>query len=207
MICIVDRVEGHQKPRRAYISIQSARMQTLPTDPSEPPQLPDELFVLVYDELRRLARSYIRNESGIQTLDATGLVHEAWMKLRGALRENQSRQLSDREFYAMVAQAMRRILIDRARRKKTMRHGGKFARLDLHDNDPSVVQEDFDAIALDIALEKLQKESPIHAEIVSLKFFAGQTNEQVAQLLGKPVHWVRRQWTYVKARLLYFMEQ
>ena len=88
-----------------------------------------------------------------------------------------------------------------------MRHGGKFARLDLHDNDPSVVQEDFDAIALDIALEKLQRESPIHAEIVSLKFFAGQTNEQVAQLLGKPVHWVRRQWTYVKARLLYFMEQ
>ncbi|MCI0348662.1 MAG: ECF-type sigma factor, partial [Acidobacteriales bacterium] len=136
----------------------------------------DELLILVYDELRRLAASKLALEAPGQTLEATALVHEAWLRLVG----DQAPSFKDREhFFRASAEAMRRILIDSARRKHTQRHGGGYRRVDFEGFELAAPAVDSQLLAVNEALDKLASEHPIQAELVKLRYFAGLTNEEV----------------------------
>jgi len=159
----------------------------------------EQLLVLVYDELRRLAASRLAQEAPGQTLQPTALVHEAWMRLVG----DQNPSFNDRtHFFRASAEAMRRILIDRARRKKTQRHGGGYQRISFDDFDPAAPSADEQLLAMNEALEKLALEHPMQAELVKLRYFAGLTNEEVSQVLGISVSTAKNYWTFSRAWLL-----
>jgi len=160
----------------------------------------DKLLPLVYEELRRLAAQKMSQEAPGQTLQATALVHEAYIRLVGS----ESRSWKGRtHFVAAAAEAMRRILIDTARRKKSLKHGGDRRRIDLENlvlsGDNDVLSDDL--IALDEALEKLAKESRIEADLVKLRYFAGLTAKQAAELLGISRSTADEHWAYARARL------
>ncbi len=126
-------------------------------------------------------------------------MHEAWLRLVG----DQSRSFKDREhFFRASAEAMRRILIDRARRKHTQRHGGGYHRVELEDFDPAAPSADDQLLAVNEALDKLALEHPEHAELVKLKYFAGLTNEEVGEVLGISLSTVKNYWTFSRAWLL-----
>ena len=159
----------------------------------------EQLLVLVYDELRRLAAAKLAGEAAGQTLQPTALVHEAWLRLVG----DHSPSFKDREhFFRASAEAMRRILIDRARRKHTQRHGGGYHRVELEDFDPAAPSADDQLLAVNEALDKLALEHPEHAELVKLKYFAGLTNEEVGEVLGISRSTVKNYWTFSRAWLL-----
>ena len=159
----------------------------------------EELLVLVYDELRRLAASKLARETPGQTLQPTALVHEAWLRLVG----DQSRSFNDREhFFRASAEAMRRILIDRARRKHTRRHGGDYQRVDLGGFDLAAPAADDQLLAVNEALDKFALEHPVQAELVMLRYFAGMTNEEVSQVLGISVSTAKNYWNFSRAWLL-----
>jgi RNA polymerase sigma factor (TIGR02999 family) len=159
----------------------------------------EELLVLVYDELRRLAASKLSQEAPGQTLQPTALVHEAWLRLVGG----QTPSFKDREhFFRASAEAMRRILIDRARRKHTKRHGGGYQRMDFEGLDPASPAADDQLLAVNEALDKLALEHPVQAELVKLRYFAGLTNEEVSQVLGISVSTAKNYWTFSRAWLL-----
>jgi RNA polymerase sigma factor (TIGR02999 family) len=163
------------------------------------PKAADELLVLVYDELRRLAASKLAQEGSDQTLQPTALVHEAWLRLIG----NQKPSFKDRtHFFRASAEAMRHILIDRARRKKTKRHGGDYRRVDLEDFDLAAPSADDQLIAVNEALDKLAIEHPVQAELVKLRYFAGLTNEEVSEVMGISVSTVKNYWAFSRAWLL-----
>ena len=145
----------------------------------------DKLLRLVYEELRRLADRKVAKEAPGQTLQATALVHEAYVRLVGA--EKEGRWRSRAHFFAAAAEAMRRILIDRARRKKTVKAGGDRRRVDLDDLDDLEVAIDppcEDLLDLDEALSKFAESHPSKAELVKLRYFAGLTQQQAAEVLG-----------------------
>jgi RNA polymerase sigma factor (TIGR02999 family) len=160
-----------------------------------------DLLVLVYDELRRLAASKLARETPGQTLQPTALVHEAWLRLVG----DKNPSFNDREhFFRASAEAMRRILIDRARRKQTRRHGGEFQRVDFSGFDlatPAPTNED-QLLAVDEALDKFALEHPVQAELVKLRYFAGLTNEEVSKVLGISVSTAKNYWNFSRAWLL-----
>ncbi len=159
----------------------------------------EQLLVLVYDELRRLAASKMALEAPGQTLQPTALVHEAWLRLVGG----QTPSFKDREhFFRACAEAMRRILIDRARRKHTKRHGGDYQRVDFEGFDLATPAADNQLLAMNEALGKLALEHPIQAELVKLRYFAGLTNEEVSQILGISLSTVKNYWTFSRAWLL-----
>jgi RNA polymerase sigma factor (TIGR02999 family) len=161
----------------------------------------DELLPAVYDELRRLAAWKLSQERPGQTLQATALVHEAYIRLVGSEAQSWN---SRTHFFTAAAEAMRRILIENARRKKSLKHGGEHQRIDLdeaalkHDDDLLVN----DLIALDEALAKLSEKDNIKAELVKLRYFAGLTIEQTAELLGISTATAKRYWTYARAWLI-----
>ena len=161
----------------------------------------DKLLPLVYEELRRLAAHKMLRESPGQTLQATALVHEAYIRLVGSEVQNWTGRT---HFFAVAAEAMRRILIDNARRKKSQKHGGDHRRIDLDklvfsgDND----RLSDDILALDEALEKLSKENKVEADIVKLRYFAGMTCKQAAEVLDISVSTANEHWVYARARLL-----
>ena len=161
----------------------------------------DKLLPLVYEELRCLAAQKMSRESPGQTLQATALVHEAYIRLVGSDAQNWNGRT---HFFAAAAEAMRRILIDNARRKKSQRRGGDKRRIDLdklvlsHDND----RLSDDILALDEALERLSEENKVEADIVKLRYFAGMTCKQAAELLGISVSTANEYWAYARARLL-----
>jgi RNA polymerase sigma factor (TIGR02999 family) len=158
----------------------------------------EELMPLVYDELRRLAAARMAQESSGQTLQPTALVHEAWIRLV----EDGSRTWENRaHFFGAAAEVMRRILIDRARRKSRLKHGGGQERVDLENLDLAEALPDDKILLVDEALKRLQEEDPETAQIVSLKFFAGLTNEEIVGITGTSDRTVRRQWNYGKAWL------
>lgn len=164
----------------------------------------ERLLPLVYRELRRLAEARLSREAPGQTLQATALVHEVYLRLLGASSPNWQ---SKAHFFGAAAEAMRRILIDAARKKATVRHGGQMARvqldqLDLADHAPSD-----DILALDEALERLAQDEPIVAKVVSLRYFAGLTIEQTASALDLSVRTVNRHWVFAKAWLLRELNQ
>ncbi len=165
----------------------------------------ERLLVLVYDELRRLAASKLAHEAPGQTLQPTALVHEAWLRLVG----DQNRSFKDRtHFFRASAEAMRRILIDRARRKRTQRHGGGFQRIDLNLGDVEFITPSVDdeLLAMDEALEKFTIEHPVQADLVKLRYFGGLTNEEAAQILGVALSTVKNYWSFSRAWLLNEME-
>jgi RNA polymerase sigma factor (TIGR02999 family) len=164
----------------------------------------EELLVLVYDELRRLAASKLAHEAPGQTLQPTALVHEAWLRLVGG----NTPSFKDREhFFRASAEAMRRILIDRARRKQTIRHGGEFQRVDLDGFDLAAPGVDNQLLAVNEALDKFASEHPVQAELVKLRYFAGLTNDEVSEVLGISVSTAKNYWTFSRAWLLNEIEQ
>jgi RNA polymerase sigma factor (TIGR02999 family) len=159
----------------------------------------EKLLPLVYDELRRLAARKLAQEKPGQTLDATSLVHEAYVRLvDGTL--DQAWQNS-RHFLGAAAEAMRRILVEKARHKNRLRHGGGRKRLDLDDVAVAFDAPDERLLALDEALTRLAAEDSIVAEVVKLRYFAGLTVEQVANTLGISVRTANRHWAYARAWL------
>ena len=158
----------------------------------------DQLLNLVYDELRRLAAYKLGQEAPGQTLQPTALVHEVWLKLVG-VGEQQFKNRA--HFFAVAAEAMRRILIDRARRRKTHRHGGQYERVELEETGLAAPMEDDQLLAVSDALEKFSLENPIQAQVVKLRYFGGMTNEEIAQALGLSVSTVKTYWTFARAWL------
>jgi RNA polymerase sigma factor (TIGR02999 family) len=159
-------------------------------DPLAAPQL----LPLVYDELRRLAAAQLSRERPGHTLEATALVHEAYLRLVG------DQQFANRgHFFAAAGEAMRRILVENARRKKRLRHGGDRQQVDLPD-PPAPAPED-DLLALDEALTRLANEDAMAARVVEMHHFAGMSHEQVAAALGLTVYRARQKWTYARAWL------
>jgi len=151
----------------------------------------EELLPLVYEELRRLAAARMARESAGHTLQPTALVHEAWLRLVND--DNRSWQ-NRGHFFAAAAEAMRRILIDNARRKSRIRHGGGQQRLNIDDVDQAASTPDDKLLLVDDALEQMEKEHPEYARIVMLKYFTGLTNHEVAETLGISESTVERHW-------------
>ena len=162
------------------------------------PQAADELLPLVYEELRKLAAHKMARESPGQTLQATALVHEAWLRLGG---DEQPDWKNRAHFFAAAAEAMRRILIDTARRKNYLRHGGGVERVNLDGLDLAASMDDEQLLALNEALDHLAEHDAEKAKVVKLRFFAGLTNAQAAQALGVSEPTVKRHWAYARAWL------
>ncbi|HEY3856473.1 MAG TPA: ECF-type sigma factor [Verrucomicrobiae bacterium] len=167
------------------------------------PAAAEQLLDLVYEELRRLAASKMAREAPCQTWQPTELVHEAWLRLVG--RENP--KFNNRaHFFAAAAEAMRRILIDRARRKLTVRHGVDFKRVDLEGQDLAAPVADQQLLAVHELLDNLAKEHPVEAEVVKLRYFAGMTNEQTAQAMDISVTTVKCYWNFARTWILNAIE-
>jgi len=158
----------------------------------------ERLLPLVYDELRRLATIKMSRESEHQTLQPTALVHEAWLRLAAA----EEAQWQNRgHFFAAAAEAMRRILIERARRRSRLKHGGGQVRLDVQELELADTTPDEKVLLINEALERFQTEDPEKARVVVLKFFGGLTNREVAESLNVTERTIERQWAYAKAWL------
>ncbi len=160
-------------------------------------QAADQLLPVVYQELRKLAAHKMASESPGQTLQPTALVHEAWLKLVG----QENRKWQDRNhFFAAAAEAMRRILVDNARRKRTLRHGGGQRRVEL-DDVKLVVENDDHLLAVNDALEKFAAKDKQKADLVKLRYFVGMTIGEAAALLGISEGTAKRHWAYARAWL------
>jgi RNA polymerase sigma factor (TIGR02999 family) len=160
----------------------------------------DDLLPLVYDELRQLAQARMRSERPGHTLGATGLVHEAYLRLLGD--EDELKWDSRGHFFGAAARAMRHILIDRARRKGAVKHGGGRYRIDLDALDPAKDEDTIAAIPeLDVVLTKLEEVDPRKAEIVMLRFFAGLTIQETALAMGISKTVVKDEWKFARAWL------
>ncbi len=158
----------------------------------------EELLPLVYEELRKLAAQKLAHERPGQTLQATALVHEAWLRLSGG----EERQWDNRRhFFGAAAEAMRRILIDNARRKHAARHGGGRQRMNLEDVDVAAPVADEDVLAIDEALAKFAQRDPNKAELVKLRYFGGLTIEETAAALGISIATAKRWWEFSRAWL------
>jgi RNA polymerase sigma factor (TIGR02999 family) len=163
------------------------------------PSAAGQLLPLVYDELRKLAAQRLAQEKPGQTLQATALVHEAYLRL---VDVDQAEPWNSRgHFFAAAAEAMRRILVESARRKKAEKRGGQQERFELRDGDRVEIRVDDDLIDLDDALSKLALADPQAAELVKLRVFAGMTVEEAAQVLGVSARTVKRNWAYARAWL------
>jgi RNA polymerase sigma factor (TIGR02999 family) len=159
----------------------------------------ERLLPLVYDELRILAAHRLTQERPGQTLQATALVHEAFLRLVDA---DQAQHWDSRgHFFAAAAEAMRRILVDQARKKRSLRRGGSAKRLAMQQIEPAIVSPDADLLALDEALHRLQALDRKKAELVKLRYFAGLTIPQAAKALGISVTTANRYWAYARAWL------
>ncbi|OHB82155.1 MAG: RNA polymerase subunit sigma, partial [Planctomycetes bacterium RBG_16_64_10] len=162
-------------------------------------QAAEQLLPLVYDELRRLAAEKMACEKPGQTLQATALVHEAYIRLVDT--EKVQHWTSRGHFFAAAAEAMRRILIEQARRKRTLKAGAGLRRVELSGVDPVIEGPRVDLLSLDEALEKLSAKNPRQAELVKLRFFAGLTNQQAAEILGVTTSTTDEDWAYAKCWL------
>jgi RNA polymerase sigma factor (TIGR02999 family) len=162
----------------------------------------EQLLPLVYDELRRLAAQKLGRESPGQTIQATALVHEAYMRLVQSERAGSSPSWNSRgHFFAAAAEAMRRILVERARHKKSLKGGGSHPRQEMGDIAVSAAVPDIDLIALDVALTRLESTDKRKAQLVKLRFFAGLTMEEAAQALGISTSTADNDWAYARCWL------
>ena len=162
------------------------------------PKAAEVLLPLVYEELRKLAAARMAQQPEGQTLQATALVHEAWLRL---VDGPNSQYASRRHFFSAAAQAMRHLLIERARRKLRERHGGVLQRVDVDDVEIAAPADDERLIQINTALEELALLAPDKAEVVKLRFFVGLDEKEIAELLNLSPRTVERYWSYAKAWL------
>lgn len=167
-------------------------------------QAADRLLPLVYAQLRQLAAMRMAREPADQTLQATALVHEAWLRLGG---ERQPDWQSQAQFFSAAAEAMRRILIDRARRRLTQRRGGRRERINVDDVELAAATDDARVLAVNEALERFAIDQPQKAELVKLRYFAGLTLEEAARSLDVSLATANRWWAYARAWLIQEMKQ
>ncbi len=160
------------------------------------PKAADQLLELVYQDLRHLTNHKMAQEPPGQTLQPTALVHEAWLRLVGSEHPNFENRA---HFFSAAAEAMRRILIDRARRRSALRHGGQLRRVDLDECNVAAPEADAELLAVHEALDELAEEYPMQAEVVKLRYFGGQTNEETAQILGISLTTVKNYWAFARA--------
>ena len=172
-------------------SVQPSRSQTS-----------EDLLPLLYEELRQLAAAKMANEPGTQTLQPTALVHEAWLRLTGS---GQGQWQNRGHFFAAAAEAMRRILIERARRRMRLKRGAGKEPVDIAQVELPAQAPDDHLLAVNEALERLEKEDPAKARVVLLKFFGGLTNAEVGETLGVTERSIERQWAFAKVWLLRIM--
>jgi RNA polymerase sigma factor (TIGR02999 family) len=169
------------------------------------PQAAEQLLPLVYDELRKLAAAKLAQERPGQTLEATALVHEAYLRLvaapGGGGQAVDPRWHGRGHFFAAAAEAMRRILVEQARRKSRHKHGGACPRVDVELADLISPVADEQLLALDEALTRLEAEDPVRAQLVRLRFYAGLSNEEAAGVLGISAPTAKRYWRYARAWL------
>lgn len=163
------------------------------------PHAAEQLLPLVYDELRMLAAQKLAQEKPGQTLQATALVHDAYLRLVGNGEE--PHWDNRRHFFAAAAEAMRRILVENARRKQAHKHGGGRQRCDLDAEALVAPEPNVDVLALDAALNRLAEHDPIKAKLVELRYFAGLTGDQAAAALGMSASSADRLWIYTRAWL------
>ena len=163
------------------------------------PKAAEKLLELVYGELRRLATSKMASERPGHTLQPTALVHEAWLRLVAS----QTPRFENRaHFFAAAAEAMRRILLDRARRKLAQRRGGRFEHVPIDDCEIAAPEAEERLLAVSEALDKLAQEHPVQAELVKLRYFGGLTLEETAQVLGISLTTTKKYWTFARTWLL-----
>jgi RNA polymerase sigma factor (TIGR02999 family) len=168
------------------------------------PHAAAQLLPLVYDELRQLAVQKLAHEQPGQTLQATALVHEAYLRLvgdAGAAASDQPHWDNRRHFFAAAAEAMRRILVESARRKHSQKHGGGWQRREVDADAVAAPEPNVDLLALDAALGRLAEHDPLKAKLVELRYFAGLTGEQAAAVLGMSASSADRHWVYTRAWL------
>ncbi len=159
----------------------------------------EQLLPLVYDELRKLAARRLAQEKPGQTLEATALVHEAYVRL---VDVDKAQHWDSRgHFFAAAAEAMRRVLVEGARRKQSLKHGGQARRVDVDVDCMQTPEQDDEILAVDEALQKLAGENPVVAKLVNLRYFAGMTLEEAAQVLHVSVRTAHRYWDYARAWL------
>jgi RNA polymerase sigma factor (TIGR02999 family) len=163
------------------------------------PHAADQLLPLVYDELRQLAARKLAEEKPGQTLQATALVHEAYLRLVGA--EQAQRWNSRGHFFAAAAEAMRRILVERARHKRSLKAGGDRRRLEMAEIEPPAVEPNVDLLVLNEILDGLEKHDKRMAELIKLRFFAGLTTAEAAEALGISVSTAHSDWAYARCWL------
>lgn len=166
--------------------------------PTTDPTAAAELLPVVYEELRKLARARMANELPSHTLQATALVHEAYLRLVG---NDESSWANRAHFFAAAAEAMRRILIDHARHRRAVRHGGGQERIAIDEISIAAPADDDELLAVHDALEKLARHHPQKAELVKLKYFAGLTTDEAARVLGLSEPTAKRHWSYARAWL------
>jgi RNA polymerase sigma factor (TIGR02999 family) len=160
-----------------------------------------ELLPLVYEELRRLAARNMAGEQAGQTLNATALVHEAYLRLIGPPEGAQQQWDGRAHFFGAAAEAMRRILVENARRKSRIKHGGGFKRVSLSDAEPAITPTPEEVLALDEALTRFAVEEPVAARVVELRYFAGFSIDETAEVMGISRATANRHWAYAKAWL------
>lgn len=158
----------------------------------------EELLPLVYEELRKLAAHKMAHEAPGHTLQPTALVHEAWLRLVGPADQPWNGR---GHFFAAAAEAMRRILVEKARRKRRLKHGGDWQRIDLSHLDIAGTADDDQLLAVDEALERLAQRDPQGAELIKLRFFTGLPHVEAARVLGIPERTAKRTWAYARAWL------
>jgi RNA polymerase sigma factor (TIGR02999 family) len=166
---------------------------------SEARESSSELLEVLYVELRKLAESRIANEPAGQTLQATALVHEAYIRIAG--KDDKQKWNSRGHFFGAASTAMRRIMIERARHKKTIRGGGDWTRIQLNDSEEKWLPPATDLLALNEAITKLEAEHPRKAKLVELRFFAGLTNREASEVLGISTSTGDEDWRYARAWL------
>lgn len=171
--------------------------QLLSAIDSGDPRAGDQLLPLVYEELRRLAAGKMAQEASGQTLQPTALVHEAWLRLAG---ENHS-WANRRQFFSAAAEAMRRILIERARQRGRVRHGGGLRRAPIEELDLAITTDDDLLLLVSESLDRLAQQDKVGAELIKLRFFAGLSNLEAAELLGLSERTAKRTWAYARAWL------
>jgi RNA polymerase sigma factor (TIGR02999 family) len=164
----------------------------------------EELLPLVYDELRQLASARMAREGEGQTLQPTALVHEAWLRLVGRGDRNWNNRA---HFFRVAAQAMRRILVDRARHKRSLKCGSNPVRLNIADLDLTEATPDDRIVLIDEALRRLETNDPESARVITLKFFGGFTNKEIAETLEMTERTVERRWAHARARLFQMIQE
>ena len=157
-----------------------------------------QLLPLVYGELRKIAAAKMAHERPGQTLQPTALVHDAWLRLGG---DQQPRWENRAHFFGAAAEAMRRILVDNARRKRREKHGGQYLRVDWEHLDVAMASDSGTVLAVHEALERLAQHDAIGARLIELRFFAGLSNLEAAQVLGLSERTAKRTWAYARAWL------